>query len=378
MEFFIYDSLTETERIVEISVGANDETEGIDLWLDTEIDIESGHVLYEGKYGGTFCEIASLDLELFSQNLIAKFQTFKELILQGKVHEDDINRWVKDYLNHTFNYGVQDILFPGSAWHAYCFFESVHPFTGIPVNQTDWKASEYEEFPNFELYVSEWLLDNTGCIKEIANHCVTNPECLSDSQFISSIYDLGIMYKPSEKREIIRFNKIQERTTIFPKDVIKAIYDYSKEVGRHYNYEYYRVESFKDMAGLSLQKLIDHHSTIKRCENCGKFFIAYTRSDALYCDRKSPQDTTKTCKEFGAIKAYQANLKNDEAMGLYRKIYMSKQMLAKRNPDIAEYIESFERYKQQSKQWKSDVKAGIKTESEYIAWLKEVKERKVL
>lgn len=101
------------------------------------------------------------------------------------------------------------------------------------------------------------------------------------------------------------------------------------------------------------------------------------RSDTLYCDRTSPNDRTKTCKEYGAIKAYQDNLKYNEAMGLYRKIYMQKQMMSKRNPDIKEYRKNFEEYKIQSKQWKKDVKQGKKTEAEYIEWLKAEKEKKV-
>ena len=75
---------------------------------------------------------------------------------------------------------------------------------------------------------------------------------------------------------------------------------------------------------------------------------------------------------------HRKNLVSSEASGLYRKIYMSKQMLAKRNPDIVEYLESFEKFKSQSKQWKADVKAGTKTEEEFIEWLKSVKEKKVL
>lgn len=53
-------------------------------------------------------------------------------------------------------------------------------------------------------------------------------------------------------------------------------------------------------------------------------------------------------------------------------------MLVKRNPDIEGYARSFDAFKIESKRWKAEVKAGKKTEAEYIEWLKAVKEKKVL
>ncbi|MHB1368487.1 MAG: hypothetical protein ACYCWE_21920, partial [Eubacteriales bacterium] len=63
-------------------------------------------------------------------------------------------------------------------------------------------------------------------------------------------------------------------------------------------------------------------------------------------------------------------------MKLCRNIYQSKQMLVKRNPDIDVYKKSFERFKDESKMWKADIKAGIKTEDAFLKWLKAIKENK--
>ena len=141
-----------------------------------------------------------------------------------------------------------------------------------------------------------------------------------------------------------------------------------------YSYECNRI---LDLCLSCLHYILANGYTVKKCAVCNKYFVAKNRSDTLYCDRTSPNDKTKTCKEYGAIKAYQDNLKTNEAMGLYRKIYMSKQMLAKRHPEIKEYSDAFEAYKVHSKQWKKDVKEGKKTEADYIEWLKSVKKKKV-
>ncbi len=126
----------------------------------------------------------------------------------------------------------------------------------------------------------------------------------------------------------------------------------------------------------SLQCIFNEGYIIKKCDNCGNYFIPFNRVDAIYCDRTSPQDTSKTCKEAGALYAYRKKLKNDEASGLYRAIYMQKQMLLRRNPDIIQYKNDFESFKTHSKQWKSDIKNGVKSEEEYINWLESIKRNK--
>ena len=128
----------------------------------------------------------------------------------------------------------------------------------------------------------------------------------------------------------------------------------------------------------SLEACLDNKIKIQKCKNCGKYFAPQNRSDTVYCDRTAPQDSKKSCKEYGARQAWEKTLKENEAIGLCRKIYMAKQMLVKRNPDISEYVAAFKEYKKQSKQWKADVRAGTKTEAEFIEWLKNVKAKKVL
>lgn len=140
----------------------------------------------------------------------------------------------------------------------------------------------------------------------------------------------------------------------------------------------YECFTLDDLLRVSLFEVIKSGLKVKKCANCGKPFIPQKRSDTIYCDRPAPQKTDRSCREYGADKAYQNNLRKKASMQLYRKIYMSKQMRTKRNPDIVEYSESFEKFKSQSKQWKAEVKAGAKTEEEFIEWLKSVKEKKVL
>lgn len=140
----------------------------------------------------------------------------------------------------------------------------------------------------------------------------------------------------------------------------------------------YECRGPSDVCCATLHTLFRIGKVIKKCSNCGEFFIPKHRSDTMFCENEAPQRPGRTCREYGKAEAYRESLKKSESMSLYRNAYMSKQMLAKRNPDIQEYQQSFEKYKTLSKQWKLDVKSGVRTEEEYIAWLKTVKEKKVL
>lgn len=142
--------------------------------------------------------------------------------------------------------------------------------------------------------------------------------------------------------------------------------------------ELYTFENLLSVLPFEIKRVIDNGFALKICQNCDRVFIPSNRSDEKYCDRISPQDKNRTCKEYGSQKLWYDRLKQDEAQKLYRNIYMSKQMLVKRHPDLSAYKNAFENYKIESKQWKKDVKDGIKTRDEFLAWLKEVKEKKVL
>ncbi|MHB1154947.1 MAG: DUF6076 domain-containing protein, partial [Eubacteriales bacterium] len=143
-----------------------------------------------------------------------------------------------------------------------------------------------------------------------------------------------------------------------------------------YTYGMYLFDDFKNFFNFVLCRAVTLNIKIKKCANCDKYFYPENRSDTIYCDNKSPQDESLSCKEYGSQKLWYDNLKNNESMKLCRNIYQSKQMLVKRNPDIDVYKKSFERFKDESKMWKADIKAGIKTEDAFLKWLKAIKENK--
>lgn len=180
---------------------------------------------------------------------------------------------------------------------------------------------------------------------------------------IHQYYSPGLHTIVKEKTVFNNFKKMMEK---FLKNGMPSI---------EYVYLYPRNMYFNATLGALLIEISIAGYTFKKCKNCGKIFIPYNRSDTVYCERYSPQDSSKTCREFGAMRTYQNNLQHNETMSLYRKIYMSKQMLIKRHPDISDYVNSFENFKKQANKWKSDIKSGISTENHYLEWLRNIKLR---
>ena len=140
--------------------------------------------------------------------------------------------------------------------------------------------------------------------------------------------------------------------------------------------------SFCDMIRFLMSEMIRLNVSIKKCKNCGKYYVP-SRSDALFCSGVSPQDEKKTCQEYGKYSNYLEKTRTDEATRLYKQIYNAKNNRARQgkkkyppngnppwNTDLEGFIAKANAYK-------ADIKGGIKSETEYIEWLKSMKEKKV-
>lgn len=141
---------------------------------------------------------------------------------------------------------------------------------------------------------------------------------------------------------------------------------------------YIQTEYLSDLLLESIYYVFFHHYAFKRCKNCNCFFIPLSRSDEIYCNNPSPQDSTKTCKQYGSERLWYERLKEDEAAKLSRNVYAAKSMLARRNPDIEAYAKMRDYFKAERKKWESDLKNGTRTKEEYICWLNEMKKKKTL
>ena len=110
---------------------------------------------------------------------------------------------------------------------------------------------------------------------------------------------------------------------------------------------------------------------IKKCQNCGMYFIPTSKTDEVYCDY--PKENSKPCRELGAFQSYTERLKKNKAMGEYRRTYQQKFMQVRKDKENKELAKNFETWKKQAKDKINDMKKGKLTEDEVYEWIMENK-----
>lgn len=119
---------------------------------------------------------------------------------------------------------------------------------------------------------------------------------------------------------------------------------------------------------LVLEELVQmNNMPIKKCQNCGMYFIPSSRLDEIYCDY--PKENGKTCREQGAFQAYNERLKQNKALAEYRRLYQQKSMAVGRNKDNEQMKKDFEKWKKDAKDKVNKLKHGVLTEDEVYEWL---------
>lgn len=86
----------------------------------------------------------------------------------------------------------------------------------------------------------------------------------------------------------------------------------------------------------------------------------------------SPEHPAKDCQEYVRYQKYLSR-SHVESVRLHKQIYNQKANKVKRTGNVLLQAD-LERFKGQSEQWRSDVRDSIKSEENYIQWLKDVKE----
>ena len=106
---------------------------------------------------------------------------------------------------------------------------------------------------------------------------------------------------------------------------------------------------------------------IKKCQNCGKYFIPIKKTDEIYCDY--PKPSGKTCREQGASILYNKRLQENSAYSEYRKMYLQKFNYAKRNKENMTIQKDFENWKKEAKDIFNKLKKNQVSEDEVYKWL---------
>lgn len=101
-------------------------------------------------------------------------------------------------------------------------------------------------------------------------------------------------------------------------DSFNAAISYARTVNTPKIYEEYEINDLQELLSLEIFAMVQSKAIIKKCENCGGYFI-FTDKKKKYCDRLSKDGTT--CYKISKKKRFQQKLNNDPAFKLYNTAY---------------------------------------------------------
>lgn len=236
------------------------------------------------------------------------------------------------------------------------------------------EKEEYLEKLSSEDYapdVRDYVLENSGSDK-FKNETIGDVLRVCYYIFGTAFIHFGLVFKAITEE----FTKVEEN------EIATYIMSYfgdkagnAQDIGyklMFYDDNFHSVYVIKDSLSLLLFEfahMLQTECTICKCENCGELFIPMGRSDAIYCNYPSPQDSTRKCSEIGAQIARKEKLKNDEAEHEYRKLYMRLKMQAKRHPNDKKYVHAIEELKKGGKVWRKQMADGEKTSEDFLEWV---------
>ena len=133
----------------------------------------------------------------------------------------------------------------------------------------------------------------------------------------------------------------------------------------------YQCNSIEDVCIASLHFLIINQYNIRKCKNCGRYFVAYLRSDAEYCTRVSPYNKKKTCREDGPKRTFEASINADVVKKTLKQIESARRMRKHRNPDNWDIQTEFDEWHTAMVRWRKNYQSGGISAEQFLAWLEE-------
>ena len=159
---------------------------------------------------------------------------------------------------------------------------------------------------------------------------------------------------------LIRFQKFLAREGI-------QIPQYSYKLDHDGNLvEVYTSHDLTGYCAVTIQQILKRKGTIKRCANCGKWFVPRVKTNEKYCRGQSPQYENKDCRDAARHIKVMYQRHNDEATKLKKSI---RQMFDNSFKDNAQFNSD-------CKKWANQIKAGEATYEQYIDWLHSFYKRK--
>jgi hypothetical protein len=121
------------------------------------------------------------------------------------------------------------------------------------------------------------------------------------------------------------------------------------------SYTFYTCDDIRALVLLEFEYMCTNNMAIRRCENCGRYFLPFSVV-SRYCDRPV-EGKDKTCKEIGAALKFSEKVSGDDIKLAFRRANNAYQMRCRRYPQSYKR-EDYEAWREAAKVLMEEVKAG--------------------
>ena len=128
--------------------------------------------------------------------------------------------------------------------------------------------------------------------------------------------------------------------------------------------EMYEIDGIDDLIRFELLKMVSSGVRVKKCENCGYYFVPAGRVDTVYCNRIFKND--RSCAHIGSIKKYKDRVKDDPVYTAYNKAYKRNNSRV-RNKRMTQT--DFYEWSEEARRKRDECEAGTMTIVEFMMWL---------
>lgn len=152
-----------------------------------------------------------------------------------------------------------------------------------------------------------------------------------------------------------------------PENLIKKFHsaiDCAKKVSSGSIYEQYEINNLQQLLFLEIMFMIRTGTMIKRCKNCGKYFVIKNRKIS-YCNRIN--ESGVRCSAVGSKKTFQRKMENEEELKIYNRAYKTH-YARRRNGKMNQ--REFEIWTHEAKEQLEKVRSGELDISTFREWLK--------
>jgi len=178
------------------------------------------------------------------------------------------------------------------------------------------KASEYVD----AMYTTH--AEAVRLFTEVVDAVMIQNDAYPQRRPIDRLYAYGFDRFQNEVREVVQESETAASSVYAPDFELLTLSDGTVKIAP--------VVSINNAAQLmyhEIMNMIMQGHSIRRCKNCGKYFVQYGERIVDYCD-EIPEGETKPCSMIGSSRQFTASLKDDPIKQTYTRVY--KKYVARR------------------------------------------------